>query len=144
MNQREIIRKHTDIGEHFTREISLEYHIYFLPLGGSMQKTNPVLPTTHGLQDKIVRYGQYRENSFISVPLTYGKCVVIILRGYLEKRHLRECFNPGTINPTLPSDETWITETRGDCHFHPMLPQIRPDREYLRAFLAQAPHLRYE
>jgi len=29
-NQREIIRKRTDIGEHFTREISPEYHIYIL------------------------------------------------------------------------------------------------------------------
>ena len=29
-----------DIGEHFTRDISREYRIYFLPLGESMQKTN--------------------------------------------------------------------------------------------------------
>ena len=55
-----------------------------------MQKTNPVLPTTHRLQDKIVRYERYGENSFVSVPLTYGKCVVIVLRGYLEKRDTSE------------------------------------------------------
>jgi len=29
-----------DIGEYFTQEISLEYRIYFLPLGESVQKTN--------------------------------------------------------------------------------------------------------
>jgi hypothetical protein len=45
-----------------------------------MQKTNPILPTTHRLQDKIARYKQYRENSFVNVPLTYAKCVVIVLR----------------------------------------------------------------
>ena len=28
-----------DIGEHFTQEISPEYHIYLLPLGESVQKT---------------------------------------------------------------------------------------------------------
>ena len=64
-----------------------------------MQKT--VLPTTHGLQDKIVRYKQYRENSFFSLLLTYGKCVDIVLRGVpRERRHLREC---STLAPyTLP------------------------------------------
>ena len=70
-----------NIGEHFTREISPEYRIYFLPLGESMQKTNMILPTTHGLQDMIVRYEQYRENYFVNVPLTYGKYVVIVLWG---------------------------------------------------------------
>jgi hypothetical protein len=40
---KEIIRKRTDIVEHFTREISLEYRIYFLPVGESVQKTNPYL-----------------------------------------------------------------------------------------------------
>ena len=59
-----------------------------------MQKTNPVLPTTHGLKDKIVRYERYRENSFFSVSLSYGKCVDIILRGVpREKRHLRKCLS---------------------------------------------------
>jgi len=37
---KEIIHKRTDIGEHFTQEISLEYHIYFLPLGENVQKNN--------------------------------------------------------------------------------------------------------
>ena len=36
---KEIIHKRTDISEHLTREISLEYCI-FLPLGEIVQKTN--------------------------------------------------------------------------------------------------------
>jgi len=46
-----------------------------------VQKTKLVLTTTHGLQDKIVRYERYRENSFVSVRLTYDKCDVIVLSG---------------------------------------------------------------
>jgi len=54
-----------------------------------MQKTNLfILPTTHELHDKVVRIKRYRENSFFSLLLTYGKCVDIVLRGVTgEKRH---------------------------------------------------------
>ena len=60
-----------------------------------------ILPTTHGLQDKIVRYERYIENSFVSLLLTYGKCIDIVIRGVpREKRHLKECL---TLAPyTLP------------------------------------------
>ena len=36
-NQREIIRKRTDIGEHFTREIVLEYRYLFYPQGENVR-----------------------------------------------------------------------------------------------------------
>jgi len=58
-----------------------------------MQKTNPVWTTIHGLQDKIARIKQYRENSFVIVPLTYGKLCGYCSKGVpREKRPLRECF----------------------------------------------------
>jgi len=57
-----------------------------------MQKTNPVLTTTPGLQDNIVRIKRYRENSFVSFPLTYGKLCGYCSKGVpREKRHLRGC-----------------------------------------------------
>jgi hypothetical protein len=56
-----------------------------------MQKTNLILTTTPGLQDKIERIKRYRENSFVSLPLTYGKLFeTIVLRGYLRKRDTTE------------------------------------------------------
>jgi len=57
-----------------------------------MQKTNLVLTTTLGLQDKIVRIKRYRENSFVSFPLTYGKLCGYCSKGVpREKRDLKRC-----------------------------------------------------
>ena len=39
---KELIRKRTDIGEHFTREIIQSIVFTFLPLGESVQPTNQI------------------------------------------------------------------------------------------------------
>jgi hypothetical protein len=57
-----------------------------------VQKTNPVLTTNPRLQDKIARIKRYRENSFISLPVTCGKLCGYCSKGvHREKRHLRGC-----------------------------------------------------
>ena len=42
---KELIRKRTDIGEHFTREIIQSIVFIFLPLGERVHLTNPVYST---------------------------------------------------------------------------------------------------
>ena len=39
---KELIRKHTDIGEHFTRDVIQSIVFIFLPLGERVHLTNPV------------------------------------------------------------------------------------------------------
>jgi len=47
---------------------------------------------TPRLQDKIVRYERYKEDSFISFPPTCGKLCSYYSKGALkEKRHLKGC-----------------------------------------------------
>ena len=48
----------------------------------NVQKANLVLTTTPGQQDKIARIKWYRQNSFVSFPLTYGKLCVSIKYGW--------------------------------------------------------------
>jgi len=60
---------------------------------------NPNLYSTPRVQDKIVRYERYRENSFISVLLTCGKLCRYCSKGApKEKRHHRGCLTPTLIS----------------------------------------------
>jgi len=97
-----------------------------------MQKTNLVLTATPGLQDKIVRIRRYRENSFVSLPLTCGKLCGYCSKGVpREKRHLKGCLT--LAHKFLPYLLTGrgLRRHQGDYHFPLLLPQIQPNREYL-------------
>jgi len=62
-----------------------EYSWEIIKLGGS------ATTTTRRLQDKIARIKRYKENSFVSLPLTYGKlCGYCSKRVPRKKRHLED------------------------------------------------------
>jgi len=99
--------------------------LFIYPLGESVHLTNFNLYLTPGLQDKIVRYERYKEDSFISFPLTCGKLCSYCSKGaHKEKRHLKgcltlaHCFLPYLlIGRGLKRQEETVTSP-------PMLPQI--------------------
>jgi len=73
---KELIRKRTDIGEHFTREVILSIVFIFLPLGERVHLTNRSITTNPlGNKECLSMWVVNREDCNRSLPLTLVRMI---------------------------------------------------------------------